>query len=213
MEGRRYIAVEGVLGSGKSFFAKALADALRGHFVPDAAAENPFLENYYRNPKDFAFATQIFYLLNRFRQQQGLLQGDLFSGATVTDYLFARDRIFAYLSLSDSELVLYEQLYKMLSRENLPQPDLVVYLQLSTEKLAERLDRRGLLKEKGGISREALEQIVKAYTSFFHGYSDSALLIVNMSDLDLSGQPGDLSDLLERVKQTYSGTHFYTPKK
>ena len=212
MEGRRYIAVEGVLGSGKSLFARALAESMKGRFVADAASSNPFLDNYYKNPRDFAFATQIFYLLNRFRQQQELMQVELFSGATVTDFLFERDRIFAYLSLSDSELAMYEQLYKVLTREPLPQPDLVVYLQLSADPLAGRLEKRGLLKEKGGMSREVLEQVVKAYTSFFHNYSDSALLIVNMGDLDLE-QSSDVSDLVERVKQTYAGTHYYTPKK
>ena len=150
MEGHRYIAVEGVIGSGKSQFAQALAESLRGRLVKDAAAENPFLENYYKDPRNFAFAAQIFYLLNRHRQQLELAQGDLFAGAVVTDYLFARDRIFAYLALSDAELGLYEQLYKTLTRERMPQPDLVVYLQASTQVLSERLEAPWPAEGKGG---------------------------------------------------------------
>jgi deoxyadenosine/deoxycytidine kinase len=213
MDGHRYIVVEGLIGSGKSQFAAALADSMHGRLVKDSAAENPFLENYYKDPRNFAFATQIFYLLNRHRQQQELAQGDLFAGALVSDYLFARDRIFAYLSLNDSELALYEQLYRTLSREPLPQPDLVVYLQASTQNLVERLKRRGLLKEKGGLSLKIVEELGKAYNNFFFNYSDSPLLVVNTNDLDLSGDPGDLSDLIERVKQRHSGTQYYTPKK
>lgn len=213
MDSHRYIVVEGVIGSGKSHFAAALADAVHGRLVKDAAAENPFLENYYKDPRNFAFAAQMFYLLNRFRQQRELAQGELFASALVTDYLFARDRIFAYLALNDAELALYEQLFKMLMREGIAQPDLVVYLQASTEVLAERLKRRGILKEKGGLSMDALEQLCKAYNAFFFNYSDGPLLVVNTNDLDLSGDAGDLSDLIERVKQSHSGVQYYTPKK
>lgn len=213
MESRRYIAVEGVIGSGKSHFAAALCDAMNGRLVKDAAADNPFLENYYKDPKNFAFAAQMFYLLNRFRQQQELAQGELFANALVTDYLFARDRIFAYLALNDAELALYEQLFKLLSREGIPQPDLVVYLQASTEVLAGRLKKRGILREKNGLSAEALEQLNKAYNAYFFNYSETPLLVVNTNDLDLSGDAGDLSDLIERVRQSHSGTQYYTPKK
>ena len=213
MDGPRYIVVEGVIGSGKSQFAQALAEALGGRLVKDAASENPFLENYYKDPRNFAFATQIFYLLNRHRQQLELAQGDLFAGTVVSDYLFARDRIFAYLALNDAELVLYEQLYKTLTRERLPQPDLVVYLQASTSVLSDRLKRKGLLKDKGGLSLQVLEELCKAYNNFFFNYTESALLVVNTNDLDLAGDAGDLSDLLTRVKQMQAGTQYYTPKK
>lgn len=213
MDGPRYIVVEGVIGSGKSQFAAALADSMGGRLVKDAANENPFLENYYKDPRNFAFATQIFYLLNRHRQQLELAQGDLFAGTVVSDYLFARDRIFAYLALNDAELVLYEQLYKVLTRERLPQPDLVVYLQASTSVLSERLKRKGLLKDKGGLSLQILEELCKAYNNFFFNYAESPLLVVNTNDLDLAGDAGDLSDLLARVRQTQAGTQYYTPKK
>jgi deoxyadenosine/deoxycytidine kinase len=213
MDGHRYIAVEGVIGSGKSQFAQELATAMGGRLVKDAADGNPFLENYYKDPRNFAFAAQIFYLLNRHRQQLELAQGDLFAGAVVTDYLFARDRIFAYLALNDAELVLYEQLYKTLTREPLPQPDLVVYLQASTSVLSERLKRKGLLKDKGGLSMQVLEELCKAYNNFFFNYTETPLLVVNTNDLDLAGDAGDLSDLLTRVRQTQSGIQYYTPKK
>ncbi|MES2202153.1 MAG: deoxynucleoside kinase [candidate division FCPU426 bacterium] len=211
--GPRYIVVEGVIGSGKSHLAVALAESMHARLVKDAAADNPFLENYYKDPRNFAFAVQIFYLLNRHRQQQELAQGDLFSGGVVSDILFARDRIFAYLSLNDSELALYEQLYKTLTRERLPVPDLVVYLQASTSVLASRLRRRGLLKEKGGLSLGVLEELGKAYNNFFFSYSDSPLLVVNTDDLDLAGNVDDLSDLIGRVDRARSGVQYYTPKK
>lgn len=212
-ESRRYIVVEGVAGSGKSHFAQALSSALHGRLVRDAAVENPFLDKYYQDPRSFAFAAQMFYLLNRFRQQQELAQGELFTNALVTDYLFARDRIFAYLALNDAELALYDQLYRLLQREGIPQPDLVVYLQASSEVLATRLRRRGELKEKGGLSMDTLEQLCKAYNSYFFNYSETPLLVVNTNDLDLSGDAGDLSDLIARVRQSQSGTQYYTPKK
>jgi deoxyadenosine/deoxycytidine kinase len=156
----------------------------------------------------------MFYLLHRHRQQKEFSQGELFAQVTVADYLFERDRVFAYLALSDDELALYEQLYRMITRDPLPRPDLVVYLQASTEKLVSRLRARGRLGDKG-VTPELLEELGKAYNEFFFNYSGSPLLVVNTSDLDIAGNQEDLGDIIQRALNTPagSGTQYYTPKK
>ncbi len=212
VDAHRYIAVEGVIGSGHGALAHELAQAVRGRVVRDAGAENPFLVNYYKNPRDFAFATQMFYLLNRYRQQKELAQGELFAQTLVTDYLFERDRIFAYLSLNDAELALYEQLYKLLGRDPLPRPDLVIYLQTSTPVLVERLKRQNRLSEQG-INEALLDNLVKAYNTFFFEFQAAPLLVVNANELDLAGSASDLSDVIERARAHRAGTQWYTPKK
>ncbi len=208
----RYIVVEGLLGSGKGALAKALSRDLNARLVQDAGAENPFREDWYRDPKAFAFSSQIFTLLNRVRQQSELAQGDLFTRAMVSDYLFERDRIWAYLTLSDAELPMYEQLYKLLTRDPMPSPDLVVYLQASPELLATRLKANGLLRERG-MNLELLESMSQAYQQFFFNYKESALLIVNTNDINLYADGEDVTDLIRRIHETRGGTQVYTPKK
>ncbi len=210
MENLRYIVVEGVTGSGKSALATALARRLSGRLVTDAGAGNPFLKQFYRDRRGFAFSTQIFFLLARHRQQSELAQADLFAEVTVSDYLLARDRIFAYLSLSDAELALYEQLWKLLLREGGPRPDLVVYLQASAETLMARLKARGALAESG-LSVAALEEQNKAYNTFFFNFSDCPLLVVNTNDLDLDRDGAALDDLVDRALEHRQGTSIYTP--
>lgn len=212
MDQPKYIVVEGVIGSGKAALAKALADKLKGRLLKDAGADNPFLKDYYRDPRSFAFSAQMFYLLNRHRQQREFAQGELFAQATVSDYLFERDRVFAYLALSDTELAMYEQLYQMLTREPLPKPDVVVYLQASTDVLVSRLRARGLLGEKG-LTATLLEELGKAYNEFFFNYSGAPLLVVNTNDLDVSGSAEDMSDIMDRALEMRGGTQYYTPKK
>lgn len=212
MEGLRYIVIEGVSGAGKSHVAKALAKRLDGKLVSDGASLNPFLQHSYRDRRSYAFVTQVFFLLNRFRQQKEISQGDLFARALVSDYLFERDRIFAYLSLSDAELALYEQLYRLLLREPFPRPDLVVYLQASTENLLERLKTEGKLQDKA-VSHATLEELNKAYNTFFFNYTDSPLLVANTNDLDLARSEADMQELIRRILDTKSGTQYYTPIK
>lgn len=205
--GQRYVVVEGLPGAGKTALAKALAKALPGRLVQDPASDNPFFAQYQKDPAAHAFSLQVFSLLSRYKQQQELAQGDLFGGGLVADYLFDRDRIFANLMLAEAEAVLYEQLWKLLMREPLPRPDLVVYLQASTETLLKR-QTSGLY-----LASEALEALGKGYNHYFFHYSATPLLVVNTNDLDLRDEGQDLGDILDRVLQTHAGTQYYTPKK
>lgn len=207
---QRYIVVEGLPAAGKTALARVLAGALSGRLVEDPARKNPFFEAYQKDPAGAAFSLQVFSLLARFRQQQELAQGDLFGGGMVSDYLFERDSIFAHLTLGEAEISLYGQLLRMIAREPLPRPDLVVYLQASTETLRTR-QLQGLAGP--GLDGEALAALGQAYNHFFFHYAASPLLVVNTNDLDLRAGGRDLDDLVDRVLQTHTGTQYYTPKK
>jgi deoxyadenosine/deoxycytidine kinase len=212
MESPHYIVVEGVTGVGKGHLAQALVKRLGARLVADGTAQNPFLQHSWRDRRAFAFVTQVFFLLSRYRQQREIAQGDLFARTLVSNYLFERDRIFAYLTLSDAELALYEQLYRLLLREAFPRPDLVVYLQASTDTLLDRLKSQGKLHDKS-LSHETLEELNKAYNTFFFNYTDSPLLVVNTNDLDLARNEADMNDLVRRILETRSGTQYYSPGK
>jgi deoxyadenosine/deoxycytidine kinase len=208
--GQKYIVVEGLPGAGKTALARALAAYLPGRLVEDPARTNPFFEAYQKDPKGTAFSLQVFSLLTRFRQQQELAQGELFASGIISDYLFERDRIFAHLTLGEAEIGLYEQLVRLILRERLPRPDLVVYLQAATEVLQAR-QHKGV--SGPALSGEALAALGQAYNHFFFHYQATPLLVVNTNDLDLRAQGQDLDDLLERVLQAQPGTQYYTPKK
>jgi deoxyadenosine/deoxycytidine kinase len=208
LDANRYIVVEGLPGAGKSVLARALSQAVHGRLVEDPAGANPFWDSYQKDPQAHGFSLQVFSLLQRFRQQQGLVQGDLFGAGMVADYLFERDRLFAHLILGEAELGLYEQLYKLLARESVPRPDLVVYLQAATEVLQRRSRGAGR-----AMAPEALEALGKSYNQYFFHYNASALLVVNTNDLDLRAAGQDLGELVERALSTHAGTQYYTPKR
>jgi deoxyguanosine kinase len=209
VDANRYIVVEGLPGAGKTALAKALAKAVRGRLIEDPARSNPFFDLYQKDPQAHAFSLQVFSLLQRFRQQQDQAQGDLFGQGMVADYLFERDRLFAHLILGEAELGLYEQLYRTLTKEALPRPDLVVYLQASTE----NLQRRAMQGGGRPMAADALEALGKSYNNYFFHYNASALLVVNTNDLDLRQETADVGDLIDRILQTQAGTQYYTPKR
>jgi len=205
----RYIAVEGPVGVGKSALARILAERLGARLIEEAPEENPFLRAYYQDRKKHAFQAQLFFLLSRFQQQQALFQQDLFSRSTIAEYLFARDRIFALLTLGTDELALYDRVYELLG-PRVVKPDLVVYLQARPEVLLARVRRRGRDYERS-IDVAWLEGLSKAYNDFFFHYDETPLLVVNASDIDLEGNMEDVEALLAVVRKHRKGTQHYVP--
>ncbi len=205
----RYIVVEGVIGVGKTSLTKLLATRLGGRLNLEVVEENPFLAKFYRDREAYAFQTQIFFLLSRYRQQQGLVQPELFSQTLVSDYLFAKDRIFANLNLADDELALYGQLATILEQRVL-KPDLVIYLQARTEMLQQRIRWRGRAFEQD-MDEGYLEALNGAYSYFFHHYKDAPLLVVNTDNLDFVNVPGDFELLFEQLGERFTGTRYYAP--
>lgn len=205
----RYIVVEGVIGVGKTSLAKLLATRAGARLNLEVVEENPFLSKFYGNRAAYAFQTQIFFLLSRFRQQQKLFQDELFRNVLVSDYLFAKDRIFANLNLGDDELVLYNQLATILE-QRVMRPDLVIYLQARTEMLLQRIHWRGRTFEQD-MEPAYLEALGAAYSYYFHHYKDSPLLVVNTDNLDFVNVPGDFELLLEQLGEEFTGTRYFAP--
>ena len=205
----RYIAVEGVIGVGKTSLTKLLATRTEGRLNLEVVEENPFLVKFYRDRAHFAFQTQIFFLLSRFRQQQNLIQEELFASTLFSDYLFAKDRIFASLNLSDDELALYNQLATILE-QRIRKPDLVIYLQARTEMLLQRIRWRGRAFEQD-MDPAYLDALNSAYSYYFHHYRESPLLVVNTDSLDFVNVPRDFDLLYEQVQQEFVGTRYFAP--
>lgn len=205
----RYIVVEGVIGVGKTSLTKLLATRVGARLNLEVVEENPFLSKFYGNRAAYAFQTQIFFLLSRFRQQQKLHQDDLFANVLVSDYLFAKDRIFANLNLGDDELALYNQLAGILE-QRVRRPDLVIYLQARTEMLMQRIHWRGRNFEQD-MDPAYLEALGGAYSYFFHHYKDTPLLVVNTDNLDFVNVPGDFDLLFEQIAEEFTGTRYFAP--
>lgn len=205
----RYIAIEGPIGVGKSSLAKILAQKYASRLVKEDVAGNPFLERFYENPRKFAFQTQLFFLLSRYRQQRELAQGDLFEAGLLCDYILAKDKIFALINLEDDEISLYESIYKLLV-STLPKPDLVIYLQARPEVLLSRVRKRGIAYERN-ISLDYLRTLSDAYNEYFFHYNETPLLVVNTSEIDFVESPRDLEHLVREVKSVKRGTQHYIP--
>src|SRR3954468_24808088 len=205
----RYIVVEGPIGVGKTTLTRALSKRFAARSVFEIVEENPFLANFYQDRNKFAFQTQLFFLLSRFKQQQELFQQDLFSQVTVSDYLFAKDRIFASITLDPNELALYERIYDMLG-PRVMKPDLVIYMQARLDVLLQRIKKRGREFERK-FDATYLEDLCRAYNEFFFHYQDTPLLVVNTSDIDFVNNPEDLENLINVVRTTKKGTHHYQP--
>ncbi len=205
----RYIAIEGVIGVGKTSLARLLSERLKAKLVLEEVEENPFLKDFYKDRARYAFQTQMHFLFSRFQQQRNLRQMELFSERLVADYLFQKDRIFASLNLSERELALYERLVGWLELDVM-RPDVVVYLQAGPDVLLERIARRARPFEKD-MEREYIRQLNEAYNHFFFHYTDAPLLVVNTNGIDFVNNTEDFEDLLRRIVSHRQGTVYYAP--
>ena len=212
LKGRKppaYIAVEGPIGVGKTTLAKRLAATFNYQPLLENAEENPFLERFYRNRKQAALATQLFFLFQRSQKIQDLRQADIFQQERVADFLIEKDPLFARINLDRDEFQLYQKVYQQLTIDA-PKPDLVVYLQASPDVLLGRIENRGIAAEKA-INSDYLERLNEVYSEFFLYYDDAPLLIVNASELDLVNREADYIHLVDYLLEIRSGRHYFNP--
>ncbi len=208
----RYLAIEGPIGLGKTALAERLGARLDATVVLDEA-ENPFIDDFYDGRAGAAFQSQLFFTLQRHRQQLALRQGDLFSQIVVADYLFDRDRIYAFMNLDDNELFIYQRLFELLARD-LAAPDLIIYLQTPTDLLRKRLKERARRAEspRPMPADEYLAELNEAYNHFFFHYTATPLLVVETTQFDLSWGDEALDDLLKQIQSMSAGTRYYVPR-
>ena len=207
----RYIAIEGPIGVGKSALADRLGARLDATIVLDET-DNPFLADLYRDRPGSGFQAQLFFTLARHRQQMSLRQSDLFSQLTICDYLFERDKVYAYLNLDDNELFIYQRLYELLAPD-LPTPDLVVYLQSPTDVLRRRLRERSRGDGDAPLpDDDYVRELNEAYNHFFFHYSASPLLVIETSQIDLSWGEAAIADLERQIRTMGKGTRYYVPR-
>ncbi len=193
----KYIAIEGVIGAGKTSLAKKIKQLLDARLILEQFQENPFLESFYSDRKRYAFQTQMFFLINRFKQQEELNQEHLFENYIISDYVFDKDRIFAYLNLSKEELKLYESIFPLLAR-SLRKPDLVIFLQSSVDRLMANIKNRGRKIERN-LTRSYIEELSEAYNNFFFLYNKTPLLIVNSTEIDFVNSEEDFKELFTQI--------------
>lgn len=211
LENLRFVAVEGVIGAGKTTLTDMLSKTIGSTTILEEFEQNPFLEEFYDDPRRYAFQTQIFFLMSRFRQLQELMQVDLFQQKIVADYLFEKDRIFATLNLSEKEMKLYDGIARLMEKE-IPIPDLVIYLQASTKHLMENIYRRGRSYEKN-MDPEYIASLNELYNKFFFHYSKAPLLVINTDEMDFQHSEQDYQDILVEINQHQAGTRYYVPQK
>jgi deoxyadenosine/deoxycytidine kinase len=202
-----HISVEGVFKSGKTKLTEILANRLGGRSIYDRK-DNPYLKEFYEEKGGSAFLTQLVFLVNRYHQQSGLMQRSLFHEKIVCNYLFEKDKIYAYQTLADEELIVYEKIYGIFS-EKIARPDLTIFLQISLPTLLNRIDREGSSLDRS-ISEKYLEDIVEAFDYFFFNYKATPLLVVKADDLDFN-QEEDIQDLIDKIAQMKKSTLFYVP--
>ena len=205
----RYIAIEGPIGIGKTSLVQLLGEYFNAHTVLETVEDNPFLKEFYKNRERYAFQTEMFFLLSRYRQQMSLSQYNLFNRVTITDYIFDRNRIFAYINLNNDEIRLYEDVYSIL-RNKIPKPDLLIYLQADIDTLKKRINMRGRAFEKN-IRDEYLDGVNKAFNNYFFHYTQSPILIVNANDINFVERKEDLKDLIKKILSHKKGREYYSP--
>lgn len=205
----RYLAVDGPIGVGKTSFSRILAENLSAHLVLENTGDNPFLSDFYKNRTKYALQTQLFFLVARYQQQMKLMSHDLFMQRIVADYTFDKDRLFAQINLNEDEMYLYDKIAELISR-TLPKPDLVIYLQASTENLLARVRKRGVPCEKN-IDVRYLDELNEAYNFYFFNYNKGPLLVVKTDEIDFVENKEDFEDLLAQIRKPIKGTHYYIP--
>jgi deoxyadenosine/deoxycytidine kinase len=204
----RHIGIEGPIGVGKTSLTNLLAKRFRGTRVLEDA-DNPFLDDFYKDKRGAAFRTELFFLLSRFDQQRQVAQRDLFTELILADYTFAKSKIFAHLTLDDSELMIYNRLYDLLD-DQVPRPELVIYLQAGLDTLLKRIKKRGRAYEKA-ISPSYLQELSEAYSHYFYRYDETPLLVVNTNEIDFVHTPEHFEQLVEQVRNAQKGTQYYVP--
>lgn len=207
MLGAKHIAIEGVLKSGKTRLTKMFAEKIGGNVVVDRV-DNPYLKDFYDEKEGVAFLAQLVFLVNRYHQQIRLAQRDLFEERVICDYLFEKDKIYAYQTLTDDELIVYEKIFSILF-ERTARPDLVIYLQISLSTLLKRIAQKGSPLEKS-ISEKYLEDILEAFDYFFFNYQAAPLLVVRADELDFNREE-DIMDLINQIGQMKNSPLYYVP--
>jgi len=207
----RYISVEGPIGVGKTALAERLAQRLDAKLVKEVVEENPFLDKFYGDMRNYALQTQLFFLLARHKQQRELLQPDMFNETVVCDYLLDKDRIFAHLNLTEHELALYDNIYRFVAEE-IAKPNIVVYLQARVDVLLARIRQRAR-KFEAAIDPEYLAELTDAYNHYFMHYDAAPVLIVNTERLDFVANREDFEDLFRAIEEMTTGRRFYSPRE
>jgi deoxyadenosine/deoxycytidine kinase len=204
-----YVAIEGPIAVGKTSLAKLLSERLGARLILEGFGENPFLTDFYEEPERYAFQTQLFFLLQRYQQQQELRQVDMFHNLLIADYMFVKDRLFASLNLDEKEMTLYDTVANLLEK-NVINPDLVIYLQADTDTLMRNIARRGRDMEKN-ISEEYIDALNQLYTEYFFRYQDTPLVIINTNNIDFVHNQEDLDEVINYIRQPVTGTKFFNP--
>ena len=206
-----YVAIEGCIGVGKTSLAKLLSERLTAKLILEKFEDNPFLPDFYQNHERFAFQTQLFFLLSRYRQQLDLQQTDLFHKCIVSDYIFAKDRLFASLNLNEKEISLYDNVASLLEK-NISFPNLVIFLQSNTERLMENIRKRGRNYEKQ-IDWKYIDSLNQVYNEYFFRYDKSPLMIINTNNIDFVNNKNDLEEILTFIRKPIQGVKYFNPVK
>ena len=206
-----YVAIEGCIGVGKTSLAKLLSERLAAKLILEKFEDNPFLPDFYQNPERYAFQTQLFFLLSRYRQQLDLQQTDLFHKCIVSDYIFAKDRLFATLNLNEKEISLYDNVASLLEK-NISFPNLVIFLQSNTERLMENIRKRGRNYEKQ-MDWKYIDSLNQVYNEYFFRYDKSPLMIINTNNIDFVNNKNDLEEILTFIRKPIQGVKYFNPVK